>query len=245
MKKLDKLIENIFKYCTVGMSKEDKDASLLVTNTEYAALTIKQNCEMLLKNDNLKSACLETIFRMCNFDFKNHEMTVFGRNPNEYCDMLVRYCKCILDILELNKSRNEDELMLINKYTNKWLYFEGYDCGSVVAKIHDIYKIDDKYAFSGVLVKFNFDKNNFVGIKTEYVEDYSFEDLPCFDNVYPFGEGIKELISSTKYLDSWLSYEYGVHGKFNSREIDEYSLRKLTIDHLDKCIDLVSQNVSI
>ena len=130
------------------------------------------------------------------------------------------------------------------------MYFEGYDCGSVVAKIHDIYKIDDKYAFSGVLVKFNFDKNNFVGIKTEYVEDYSFEDLPCFDNVYPFGEGIKEPISSTKYLDSWLSYTYNEHGclvngKTDSREIDEYSLRKLTIDHLDKCIDLVSQNVSI
>lgn len=245
MKKLDQLIENIFKYCTVGMSKEDKDTSLLVTNTEYAALTIKQNCEMLLKNDNLKLACIETIFRMCNFDFKNREMTVFGRNPNEYSDMLARYCEDILAIIKLNKSRNENELMLINKYTNKWLYFEGYDCGSVVAKINDIYKIDDKYAFSGVLVKFNFDKNNFVGIKTEYVEDYSFEDLPCFDNVYPFGEGIKEPISSTKYLDHWLSYEYGVHGKFNSREIDEYSLRKLTIYHLDKCIDLVSQNMSI
>ena len=49
MKRLDKLIENIFKYCTAKMSKEDKDASLLVTNTEYAALTIKQNCEMLIK----------------------------------------------------------------------------------------------------------------------------------------------------------------------------------------------------
>lgn len=245
MKKLDQLIENIFKYCTVGMSKEDKDASLLVTNTEYAALTIKQNCEMLIKNENLKSACLETIFRMCNFDFKNCEMTAFGRNPKEYSDMLVRYCENILAIIELNKSRNEDELKLINKYTNKWLYFEGYDYGSVVAKIHDIYKINEKYAFSGILVKFNFDNNNFVGIETEYVEDYSFEDLPCFDNVYPFGEGIEEPISSAKYLDYWLSYEYGVHGKFNSREIDEYSLRKLTIDHLDKCIDLVSQNVSI
>ena len=33
MKKLDQLIENIFKYCTVGMSKEDKYTSLLVTNT--------------------------------------------------------------------------------------------------------------------------------------------------------------------------------------------------------------------
>ena len=51
-----------------------------------------------------------------------------------------------------------------------------------------------------------------------------------------------------KYLDSFLSYnEYGclVNGKTDSREIDEYSLRKLTIDHLDKCIDLVSQNMSI
>lgn len=247
MKKLDQLIENIFKYCTAKMSKEDKDASLLVTNTEYAALTIKQNCEMLVKNDNLKSACLETIFRMCNFDFKNHEMTVFGRNPKEYSGMLIRYCEDILAIIELNKSRNEDELTLINKYANKWLYFEGYDCGSVVAKIHDIYKINGNYAFSGVLVKFNFDNNNFVGIETEYVEDYSFEDLPYFYND-TLEEGIEEPISSTKYLDSWLSYnEYGrlVNGKTDSREIDEYSLRKLTIDHLDKCIDLVSQNMSI
>lgn len=243
MKKLDQLIENIFKYCTSKMSKEDKDESLLVTNTEYAALTIKQNCEMLIKHDSMKSACLETIFRMCNFDFKNCEMTVFGRNPNEYSDMLIRYCKDILAIIELNKSRNEDELMLINKYANKWLYFEGYDCGSVVAKIHDIYKINGNYAFSGVLVKFNFDNNNFVGIETEYVEDYSFEDLPYFYND-TLEERIEEPISSTKYLDFWLSYnECGclVNGKTDSREIDEYSLRKLTIDHLDKCIDLVSQ----
>ena len=56
MKKLDQLIKNIFKYCTAKMSKEDKDASLLVTNTEYAALTIKQNCEMLIKHDSMKSA---------------------------------------------------------------------------------------------------------------------------------------------------------------------------------------------
>ena len=123
---------------------------------------------------------------MCNFDFKNSKMTVFGRNPKEYCDMFIRYYEDILAIIELNKLRNEDELTLINKYTNKWLYFEGYDCGSVVAKIHDIYKIDNKYAFSGILVKFNFDNNNFVGIETEYVEDNSFEDLPCFDTIYPF-----------------------------------------------------------
>ena len=49
MKKLDQLIKNIFKYCTSKMSKEDKDESLLDTNTEYAALTIKQNCVMLIK----------------------------------------------------------------------------------------------------------------------------------------------------------------------------------------------------
>lgn len=248
MKKLDKLIENIFKYCTVGMSKEDKDASLLVINTEYAAFTIKQNCEMLLKHDNLKSECLKTIFRMCNFDYNKCEMTVFGRHPNEYSSMLIRYCKDILDILELNKSRNETELMIINKYTDKWLYFEGYDCGSVVAKINDIYKVNDKYAFSGVIIKLSYPNYNFVGINTEYVEDYSFEDLPYFDNVYPFGDGIEKPISSAEYLDSWLSYnEYGVHVncKNNSREIDECSLRKLTIDHLDKCIDFVSQNMCI
>ena len=69
--------------------------------------------------------------------------------------------------------------------------------------------------------------------------------MPYFGNVYPFGDGIEEPISSTKYLDYWLSYEYGVHGKFNSREIDEYSLRKLAIDHLDKCIDFVSQNILV
>ena len=41
--------------------------------------------------------------------------------------------------------------------------------------------------------------------------------------------------------------EYGclVNGKTDSKEIDECILRKLTIDHLDKCIDLVSQNMSI
>ena len=107
MKRLDKLIENIFKYCTVGMSKEDKDVSLLIINTEYAAFTIKQNCEMFIKYDNMKSACLETIFRMCNFDFNKYEMTILGRHPNEYCGMLIRYCKDILDMLESNKSRNK------------------------------------------------------------------------------------------------------------------------------------------
>ena len=69
--------------------------------------------------------------------------------------------------------------------------------------------------FPGVLVKFNFDNNNFVGIETEYVEDYSFEDLPYFYND-TFEEGIEEPISITKYLDSWLSHnEYGclVNGK--------------------------------
>ena len=114
--------------------------------------------------------------------------------------------------------------------------------------INDIYKINDKYAFSGVIVKLSYPNYNFVGIETEYVEDYSFEDLLYFDNVYPFGDGIEEPISSTEYLDSWLSYnEYGVHvnGKNNSREIDECSLRKLSIDHLDKCIDFVSQNMLV
>ena len=176
-----------------------------MNNLQHIQFQYQQNCEILIKYDSMKSACLETIFRMCNFDFKNREMTVFGRNPNEYSGMLARYCEDILAIIELNKSRNEDELTLINKYTNKWLYFEGYDCGSVVAKIHDIYKINGNYAFSGVLVKFNFDNNNFVGIETEYVENYSFEDLPYFYND-TLEEGIEEPISSTKCYKNYYLY---------------------------------------
>lgn len=202
--------------------------SELYKNIGESAVLIKGYAQMISNNFDCKKVideCTNNIEKICYGSEYTEKESRLREMPKYVADIIIEKATKLID---LQKSNKDDGLQsLKKKYCNKYLYFEGYESGSVIINMKDIYYLEDELVWKGKLIDLHTENSSCgPGVIINNVEKQFFDELPYYENDYDFEDKLynNDVIG---YLDCWLSYnEYGNHvnGNKNSREITSEQL---------------------
>lgn len=141
---------------------------------------------------------------------------------------------------ELAKLKAESiDLSPLEKYKGKYLYFEGYEGGSVICRPDKFYvdEEDDTVKYLGIRINLNTENSEGAGVSVNPTYgDWgdSFEDFPYFTNAYDFEEkGDDSVESQVRYLENWLRYgKYASCTPDDSRELSPERVKDIILEHL-------------
>lgn len=235
MKTLDKIIKEICRHVWKYNPYYDKlqENSQIILHTYYALELINTYCKIILEstNNDTISTCVNEIIKLTYGDNIPPEEKVkdFIKNSKNIVDIIINHCN---DGINICKTENDNKIVVLSeKYKNKFLYFEGYESGSVIIFIKNIHYNGANIKWEGAMIDLPTVNSQYGhGINITYIEDGSFEELPYFDNAYDSRHGFDENleVGSIEYLDKWLSFnEYGniLNGNKNSRELTEEQVK--------------------
>lgn len=141
--------------------------------------------------------------------------------------------KCILE--DIPKVR---EIVESSKYTDdfsqfindNWYYFEGYESGSVAVRFRKInVKNDNQFTFDGDMVRFSTFDSEYNGdgvIFCTHIEDFSFDELPYYDEEIETVEDLIKWIKDCYKCNNVLTFEQLSKEVYKSMDYDLNKLMK-------------------
>lgn len=182
----------------IGTSwSEIQTSSEIYVSPRDAFYLIKCYSKTILNStsERIISKCIENIEELVYGEIFDNTRTKLRKAPKIVASHLIDYSTKFLDLC-----RSESDLEckeLLNRFGRKFLYFEGFESGSVIIWIQNIFLKEGRFVWSGLEMTLR------GGISINQVEEKGFEDLPYY--------------SIDKSLSSWL--EDGSFAHMNSREL--------------------------